>query len=406
MLDVEKIRKDFPFFKNNPNLIYFDNGATTQKPQCVIDAVNEFYTEGSANVHRGDYPLSLRWDALYDGTRHIFARFLNCDPREVVFTTGSTHALNQIAYGLQYNFLKKGDVILTTENEHASNIMPWFRMQREQGIQVEYIPVDPEGNIRMEEAERVMHEGVKAIAIAHITNVLGAKQPVKELAELAHRYGALMIVDGTASVPHGPTDVKDLDVDFLVFGGHKMCGPGGTGILYGKYNLLQKMDPMFLGGGMNARFDVCGDMIYQPAPEKFEAGTPNIEGIIGLGKAAEYLMSIGMDNIEAYEMELRAYMAEKLRGLDNIEVYNLNNRYGAIAMNGKGVFAQDTGSYLAANDICVRSGNHCAKVLHEVIGTDSTVRISMYFYNTKAEIDRFVEVARHISVENSLNIFF
>ena len=406
MLDVNKVRKDFPFFSSNPDLIYFDNGATTQKPQCVIDTVSEFYTLGAANVHRGDYPLSLHWDALYDKTRESFAKLLNCQANEIVYTAGSTHSMNQIAYGLQKNFLKPGDVVLITENEHASNVMPWFRMRQESGIQYEYIPVDKQGNIHMEDAKKAMHAGVKAIAVAGVTNVLGAKQPLKELAALAHENGALMIVDGAQSVPHGPTDVQDLDIDFLGFSGHKMGGPGGTGIIYGKYDLLQKMEPVFLGGGMNARFEACGDMLYQEAPEKFEAGTPNIEGVIGLGRAAEYLLSLGMENIEEYEKDLRAYFAARMKELDNVEFYNPDNAYGPIAFNVKDVFAQDTGSYLAANNICVRSGNHCAKILHEVIGTDSTVRASLYFYNTKEEVDRFIEVTKEITLEKAVGIFF
>lgn len=406
MLDVEKVRKDFPFFSNNPDLIYFDNAATTQKPQAVIDAVTDFYTTGAANVHRGDYPLSLHWDEKFDGTREIIGRFLNCQPNEVVYTGGSTHSLNQIAYGLEKNFLKAGDVVLTTVNEHASNLMPYFRMAKEAGIQFEFIPIDDQGNIHMEDAKKAMHEGVKAIVIASLTNVLGASQPVKELAALAHENGALMVVDGTASVPHGPTDVRDLDIDFLGFAGHKMCGPGGIGILYGKYELLQKMDPVFLGGGMNSRFNVCGDMSFQAAPDKFEAGTPNIEGVIGLGAAAEYLMGLGMQNIADYERELRQYAADQISQLDNIIFYNPDNVDGPIAINGKDIPAQDTGSYLAANNICVRSGNHCAKVLHEKIGTDSTVRLSLYFYNTKAEVDRTVEVLKDLSIENTLNVFF
>ncbi|MBQ6489009.1 MAG: cysteine desulfurase [Solobacterium sp.] len=406
MIDVEKIRQDFPMFSSHPSLVYFDNGATTFKPRCVIDAVTEFYVSGTSNVHRGDYPIAIEADRHYDESRKTIAKFLNCEPKEVVFTAGATASMNQIAYGFAHNFLKAGDVILTTEAEHASNLLPWYRLEHEYGIKVEYIPVDRQGVCHIEDVEKAIHPSVKAIAIAHVTNVLGSVQPVKEIAELAHKHGIYVVVDGAQSVPHRPTDVKDLDVDFLAFSSHKMCGPGGVGILYGKYELLQQMDPMMLGGGMNARFQSCGDMQLKNAPEKFEAGTPNIEGVIGVGAAAGYLMSIGMEEIHAYEKELRRYFADKMKQLDNIEFYNPDNETGPVTFNGKGVFAQDGAGYLATKDIAVRSGNHCAKILHEVIGTDQTIRASLYFYNTKEEVDRFVEAAKEISVENAISFLF
>ncbi|MBE6123002.1 MAG: cysteine desulfurase [Solobacterium sp.] len=404
MIDVEKIRQDFPMIRNHPELIYFDNGATTFKPQCVIDAVTAFYTHGTSNVHRGDYEIAVQADRHYDASRRSIARLLNCDPKEVAFTAGDTAALNQIAYGMGRNFLKSGDTILTTEAEHASNLLPWYRLEKEYGIHVEYIPVDRQGVCHMEDVEQAWHEGVRAVAMAQVTNVLGSLQPVKEIAAYAHRHGAYMIVDGAQSVPHRPTDVRDLDIDFLAFSSHKMCGPDGVGVLYGKYELLQKMDPVFLGGGMNARFQSCGEMLLKEAPEKFEAGTPNIEGVIGLGAAAEYLMSIGLDNIMEYERDLRAYFASEIKKLDHLEFYNPDNETGPVAFNAKGIFAQDAAGYLASRNVAVRSGNHCAKILHEIIGTDQTIRASLYFYNTKEEVDRFIEAAKDISIENAISI--
>ena len=406
MFDVNEIRKDFPMIVNRPDLIYFDNGATTYKPQAVIDAVTGFYTGYTSNVERGDYETAARADKAYADTRKIIARFINCDPKEVVFTANITASLNQIAYGLMKNFLKPGDVILTTEAEHASNLLPWYRMEKEYGVKVEYIPVDRQGVCHAEDVRKAMHENVKVIAMAHVTNVLGSVQPVKEIAAIAHDNGALMVMDGAQSVPHRKIDVRDLDVDLMGFSSHKMCGPDGVGVLYGKYDILQKMDPVFLGGGMNARFYPDGTIVLKNAPEKFEAGTPNIEGVIGLGAAAEYLMSVGMDNIMAYEKELRSYFKEKIEKLDNIEFYNPDNETGPITFNAKGVFAQDAAGYLGSKHICVRSGNHCAKILHEVIGTDQTIRASLYFYNTKEEVDRFVEAASEISLENAIGIFF
>jgi cysteine desulfurase/selenocysteine lyase len=406
MLDVEKIRRDFPMIQNHPELIYFDSAATSLKPQCVIDAVNDFYTNHTCNVHRGDYAIAAQNDRLYDGTREFIARLIHCEPKEVVYTFNVTHAMNQIAYGLSKGYLKKGDVVLLDQAEHASNLLPWFRLQDELGIKIEYIPTDKQANISLDAFKKALHAGVKVAAVAQVTNVLGSIQPIKEMAAAAHEIGALMVVDGAQSVPHMAVDVKDLDVDFMGFSGHKMCGPDGTGILYGKYDLLKDMAPLFEGGDMNARFKSDGSVIFKEAPVKFEAGTPNIEGIIGLGAAAEYLMSIGMDNIHAYEKDLRKYFCDKMKTLDNIELYNPDNEYGPIDFNAKGVFAQDAAGYLSSQNIAVRSGNHCAKILHEIIGTDQTIRASLYFYNTKEEVDRFVEAAKNISLENAVGIFF
>ncbi len=406
MLDIEKIRKDFPMIQNNPNLVYFDNGATTLKPQCVIDAVTDFYAKHTSNVHRGDYSIAALNDRLYDGTRDKVAKLINCSPKEVIFTHNISASLNQITYGMEHNFLKTGDVVLVSQAEHASNLLPWFRMQKEGKIKIEYIPTDAEGNITVESFQSAMHEGVKAVSIAHVTNVLGSIQPVKEICQIAHKNGALVIVDAAQSVPHMKVDVQDLDCDFLGFSAHKMCGPDGVGVLYGKYDLLEKMDPIFMGGDMNARFSNDGEYILKHAPTKFEAGTPNIEGVIGLGAAVDYLLSIGMDEIHEYEKELRAYFLAKMEQLEHIEIYNKDNVYGPIDFNAKGVFAQDAAGYLASQDIAVRSGNHCAKILHNVIGTDQTIRASLYFYNTKEEVDRCVEAAKNISIENAVGIFF
>ena len=406
MLDVMKIRDDFPMFKNNPGLIYFDNGASTFKPEAVINAVVDFYAKHTSNVHRGDYPIAVLNDSLYDGARDVFARFLNCRPDEVAFTHNVTASLNEIIYGVARAFLKEGDVILTTENEHASNIMPWFKVQRDFGVKVEYIPTDKQGVVSLDDFRSAMHAGVKAVCVAQQTNVLAAVQPVKEMAKIAHEYGALMIVDGAQSVPHMKTDVKDLDIDFLGFSGHKMCGPGGTGVLWGRYELLDKIDPLIYGGDMNARFYANGEIILQEPPMKFEYGTPNIEGVIGLAAAAEYLMGIGMDEIHAYEQELGNYFRARMAEQDNVILYNPDSTSGVVSFNIRDVFAQDAANYLATKDIAVRSGNHCAKILDGIIGTNSTVRASLYFYNTYEEIDRFIEVVKDITVENAVSIFF
>ena len=405
MLDVDKIRKDFPMIQNNPDLVYLDSAATSLKPQCVIDAVVDFYTKHTSNVHRGDYRVAEINDKLYDGTRNLVAELIHCDKDEVVYTRNVSHSLNQIAFGLK-PMLKKGDTVLITYAEHASNVLPWFALQKEIGINIEYIETDEEANITIDTFKKAMHEGVKVVSVAEVTNVLGSIQPIKEMCEIAHSYGAYMIVDGAQSVPHMKVDVKDLDVDFLGFSAHKMCGPSGVGILYGKKKLLDAMEPVFYGGDMNARFNKDGEMLLKDTPVKFEAGTPNIEGVIGTGAAIQYLLSIGLDNIHEYEKELRAYAIEKLSQLDNIEIINPNNLYGPIDFNAKGVFAQDAAGFLASKNIAVRSGNHCAKILHNIIHTDQSIRASLYFYNTKEEIDRFVEACKKITLENCVGIFF
>lgn len=405
MLDVDKIRKDFPMIENNPDLVYLDSAATSLKPQCVIDAVVDFYAKHTSNVHRGDYRVAEINDKLYDGTRNLVAELIHCDKDEVVYTHNVSHSLNQIAFGLK-PMLKKSDTVLITYAEHASNVLPWFALQKEIGINIEYIETDNEANITIDTFKKAMHEGVKVVSVAEVTNVLGSIQPVKEMCEIAHSYGAYMIVDGAQSVPHMKVDVKDLDVDFLGFSAHKMCGPSGVGILYGKKKLLDAMEPVFYGGDMNARFNKDGEMLLKDTPVKFEAGTPNIEGVIGTGAAIQYLLSIGLDNIHEYEKELRAYAIDKLSQLDNIEIINPDNLYGPIDFNAKGVFAQDAAGFLASKNIAVRSGNHCAKILHNIIHTDQSIRASLYFYNTKEEIDRFVEACKEITLENCVGIFF
>lgn len=405
MLDVDKIRKDFPMIENNPDLVYLDSAATSLKPQCVIDAVVDFYAKHTSNVHRGDYRVAEINDKLYDGTRNLVAELIHCDKDEVVYTHNVSHSLNQIAFGLK-PMLKKGDTVLITYAEHASNVLPWFALQKEIGINIEYIETDNEANITIDTFKKAMHEDVKVVSVAEVTNVLGSIQPVKEMCEIAHSYGAYMIVDGAQSVPHMKVDVKDLDVDFLGFSAHKMCGPSGVGILYGKKKLLDAMEPVFYGGDMNARFNKDGEMLLKDTPVKFEAGTPNIEGVIGTGAAIQYLLSIGLDNIHEYEKELRAYAIDKLSQLDNIEIINPDNLYGPIDFNAKGVFAQDAAGFLASKNIAVRSGNHCAKILHNIIHTDQSIRASLYFYNTKEEIDRFVEACKEITLENCVGIFF
>lgn len=410
MLDNKKIRQDFPLLQGKQMqshpLVYLDSGATTLKPRAVIDAVVNYYENYSANAHRGDYDLSFYVDQEYEATRSAIADLLHAKPDEIVYTSGASAGLNLVAYGYGHKFLREGDIILTTEAEHASCVLPWMRVAQETGAVIEYIPLDEDGRFTMDQFEMVMNRNVKVVALAQITNVLGYLLPVKEICAIAHRYGAIVVVDGAQSVPHIPVDVKDLDCDFLAFSAHKLCGPTGIGALYGKAELLDIMDPMMLGGDSNARFDMCGNIILKNAPYKFESGTQPIEAIFGFHAAIQYLQAIGFDEIHAHEKQLHDYAIQTLLNMDNVDVYNPYNDTGIITFNIKGVFAQDAASYFNANGIAVRSGQHCAKLLNQKLNTNATIRASFYLYTSKEDIDRFLEVCRSANMETCLDVFF
>ena len=409
MRDVEKIRQDFPMLQNkvmqNHPLVYLDNASTTFKPKCVIDAVTKYYTEETSNAHRGDYELSATVSNAYESSRETVAKLINASPKEVVFTSGASASLNLVAFGYGRKYLKKVDVILSTEAEHASNILPWFRVAEETGAIIEYIPLDEYGKLTIDNYKKALHKNVKIVAIASVTNVMGYLAPIKEMTKLAHDVGAILVVDGAQGVPHIKTDVKADDVDFLAFSAHKMCGPTGVGVLYGKYELLETTDPFMLGGGSNARFDTCGNILLKDAPYKFETGTPAIEAVLGFKAACEYLMNIGFDKIAEMEKELHEYLIGKLKELDNIILYNEESNTGIITFNVKNVFSQDASSYLGTKGIAVRAGNHCAKILVNVLQTSDTLRASLYFYNTKEECDALVEALKTTTVENCIDIF-
>lgn len=396
MFDVYKIRQDFPMFKNNVKmqghpLVFLDNASTTFKPQCVLDAVSKYYNFETSNSHRGDYDLCHNADVLVSETRNTIAKMINANSNEIVFTSGTSMSINLIAYGYAGKFLTKDDEILITQAEHASNVLPWFKVGEMIGCKISFIPLNEDGRLNTESVRKAINKNTKIIAIAHVSNVLGYVLDVKTIAKIAHEKGVLVVCDGAQSVPHNKIDVKDLDVDFLSFSGHKMCGPTGVGVLYGKYDLLDKMDPLMSGGGMSSKFDMCGDVAYLNPPVKFEAGTLNLEGIYGLNAAAKYLMDIGFDNIEKYERELRTYLISKLELNKNIILYNKDAEGGIITFNVKDVFAQDEATYLNSKGIAVRSGQHCAKILIDFLNEVATLRASIYFYNTKEDIDTFVE---------------
>ena len=406
MLNVEEIRKDFPLLQNDPDLIYFDNGATTLKPQCVIDAVNKYNAYTSVNVERGDYDLSFEVSNLYENTREVVRRFINASKKEeIVYTSGATASLNMIAFGLKHE-INKDDIILITLAEHASNVLPWFSIAKEKGAKVDYIRTFANGAIDIDDLKLKMNDHVKVVSIAAVGNVLGYVQDINTISKIVHEYNSYFIVDGAQSVPHIKTDVIKDDIDFLAFSAHKMCGPTGMGIIYGKYQLLQRLEPLMYGGGANARFDCDMNVILKEVPHVFEAGTPNIAGVLGLNAAICYLEKIGIENINEYEEYLKKYMIDKLSKLDNIIIYNPDSTSGIVSFNAKDVFAQDAGSFLNTKHVAIRTGNHCAKMLHNIIGTNESIRASLYFYNTTDEIDRFVEACKDINIDNCLNIFF
>lgn len=383
-------REDFPML--NQDIIYLDNGATTFKPQCVIDKMNEYYEKYSANAHRGDYSISYKVDVEYEYARKTVAKFIGADTDEIVFTSGDTASLNYIATGFFDNLLEPGDEIIITNAEHASNVLPWFRLANKHDLKINYIPLDSNLHVTVENLKTVVTPKTKVIAIAEITNVVGDVRPIKEITDFAHENNIFVVVDGAQSVPHKSVNVKETGIDFLAFSGHKMCGPTGIGVLYAKRELLSNIEPLILGGGMNESFDNENEIYLKEIPHRLEAGTPNIAGAIGLGEAVKYLSNIGMDKIAIYEQKLKEYLTNKLKQIPYINIVNEEADSGIVAFNVEGIFSQDVAYYLNKYNICVRAGNHCAKILKKSIGVKNTVRVSLYFYNTYEELDALVEL--------------
>lgn len=393
-------REDFLLL--NQNIIYLDNGATSLKPKVISQSISDYYNNYSANAHRGDYDLSLKVDSKYEETRKLVKDFINAKTtKEIIFTSGATDSLNKIIFGFFKNYLKTNDEVLLTKSEHASNILPWFELADELNIKINYIPLE-NLEVTLDNVKRNITPNTKVISIAHITNVVGDIRPIKEIISYAHSKGILVVVDGAQSVAHMQVDVQQLDIDFLAFSAHKMLGPTGVGVLYGKEELLNNMHPIIFGGGMNASFQFDGTRIYNDTPTCFEAGTPNIAGVIGLGEAIKYLNNIGMDKITNYEQNLKKYAISKLKTINDIIIYNENSQSGIITFNIKDIFAQDLAIYLNKYNICIRAGNHCAKILNEDLGIKNTCRISLYFYNTKEEIDYLVKVLSNPNIKEEI----
>ena len=384
-------REDFPILNND--IIYFDNGATTLKPKCVVEAMNDYYYNYGANIHRGDYKISLRASEEYEKVRDKVKDFINAkSPNEIVFTSGSTDSFNKIVFGFMLNYLKESDEVLLTKSEHASNVLPWLELAKIKNIKIKYIPLNDNHELTIKALNDTITDKTKVISIAHITNVVGDVRNINLISKIAHQHNIILVVDGAQSVPHMKTDVTLDDIDFLTFSGHKMLGPTGVGVLYGKTKYLEKMVPIEFGGGMNQYFEVDGEVEYKSIPTKFEAGTPPIAEVIGLGAAIDYLQTIGMEKIYNYEKELKKYLVSKLEKNPKVILYNKSTDSGVLAFNLEGIFSQDTAIYLDHYNICVRAGNHCAKILKDEINIKNTCRISLYFYNTKEEIDKLVEV--------------
>ena len=384
-------KKDFPML--NKDIIYFDNGATTLKPYSVINEIKDYYENYSSNAHRGDYKISVDASLKFEETREKVRQFINANKKEeIVFTSGSTESINEIIFGYLGEYLNENDEVLTTKSEHASIILPLFELEKSKRIKVKFMPLKDDFTLDLNTVKNSVTDRTKAICISHVTNVIGDIRPIKEIVKYAHEKGIIVLLDASQSIGHIKVDVGDLDVDFMAFSAHKMLGPTGVGVLYGKYELLDKVKPLIYGGGMNVSFTNSSNIELKSLPHRLEAGTQNIAGVIGFSKAIDYINDIGIDSIENKIIELKRYAVDKLKRLKNVEIYNENVDGSTIIFNVKGIFSQDVSIYLDKYNICIRSGSHCAKKLVDELGITNTCRISLYFYNTKEEIDRLVEV--------------
>lgn len=401
-MNTEQIKKDFPLLENE-NITYLDSGATTQKPIQVIKAVEKFYQKYNANPHRGAYSLSVEATEQYENTRTKIAKFINAKHREeIIFSKNATESLNLIAYSYGLDKLKKDDEVVISIMEHHSNLVPWQKMTKQTGSKLNYMYINENYEITDEEIENKITDKTKIVGITHVSNVLGTINNVKKIIKYAHKKGAVVIVDASQSIPHMKIDVQDLDADFLVFSGHKMLAPLGIGVLYGKREILNKMTPFLMGGDM-IEYVYEQETTFAPLPNKFEAGTQNVEGVIGLGAAIDYIENLGYDKIQEIEHEVISYARQELSKLDYLTLYttpNEENHSSVISFNIKGVHPHDVASILDSEGVCVRSGNHCAQPLMRFLGIDSTCRASFYIYNTKEDVDKLVK-----ALDKAYNMF-
>lgn len=395
-----ELRNDFPILKkkiNGKDLVYLDNASTTQKPYSVINSITDFYSNYNSNIHRAVYQLAEEATELYEQTREKIANFINVRPEEIIFTRNTTESINLIAHSWARSNLKKDDVIAITEMEHHSNIVPWQILCQEIGTRLEYVGIDENGFLDVEYLiELISSRKVKLVSISHMSNVLGTIVPIERIVKTAHQYDIPVIVDGAQSVPHMPVDVKNLDCDFLVFSAHKMLGPTGVGVLYAKKELLEKMKPFMAGGDMIKEVFKFHTN-YNEVPYKFEAGTPNIADVVGFGAAVEYLEKIGMENIRKHEIYLTEYALESMQSLKHITIYGpMDSKFrgGVISFNIADIHPHDLATIMNDHGIAIRSGHHCAQVLMQRLDVPATSRASFYIYNTKEEIDKFVNAIK------------
>jgi cysteine desulfurase / selenocysteine lyase len=398
--DIKKIRQDFPILNQkiyNRPLVYFDNAATTQRPQQVIDALNRTYTEYYGNIHRAAHFLADKATLAYEDTREKVRILINAETREqIIFTKGATESINLVAFSYGETFIQEGDEIIVSEMEHHSNIVPWQLMAERKKATIVMLPIDDKGRLLVEQLDSLITDRTRIIAITHISNVLGTINPIKSITEKAHTLGIHVLVDGAQAVPHLKIDVQDLDADFYAFSAHKMYGPNGVGVLYGKKELLNKMPPYQGGGEMISEVSFAGTT-YNDLPYKFEAGTPNISGVIAFGAAIDYLQNIGLETIATRETELLNYATSELLKINGLRIYGTQpEKSGVISFNVEGVHFFDLGTMLDKFGIAVRTGHHCADPLMAHFGIQGTVRVSFAFYNTMEEIDRFIEALKKV----------
>lgn len=395
-------KDDFPILKNN-NISYLDSGATTQKPQCVIDAIAEYYKKYNANPHRGAYSLSIEATEVYENTRAKIAKFINAEsPEQIIFSKNATESLNLIAYSYGLENLRKEDEVVLSIMEHHSNLVPWQYVTKKTGSTLKYMYINNEYELTREEIEEKITDKTKIVGITHISNVLGTINNIKEIIDYAHSKGAIVIVDASQSIPHMRVDVQELDADFLVFSAHKMLAPLGLGVLYGKQSLLDTMRPFIMGGDM-IEYVYEQDTTFAMLPNKFEAGTQNVEAVVGLGAAIDYIEKIGYNRIQEVEREVVNYAIKELSKLSYVKIYitpNKENHSSVISFNIEGVHPHDVASILDSVGVCVRSGNHCAQPLMRYLNIDSTCRASFYLYNTKEDVDRLIK-----GIEKAYNMF-
>ncbi len=393
---MNNFKEDFPLLKNN-DIVYLDSGATTQKPQYVLDKVNEFYEKYNANPHRGAYSLSMEATEVYENVRNKISKFINAKyAEEIIFSKNATESLNLIAYSYGLDNLKKDDEIVISIMEHHSNLVPWQKVAEKTEAKLNYMYINNDFEISDEEIENKITDKTKIVGITHVSNVLGTINNVEKIIKLAHKKGAVVVLDCSQSIPHMKIDVQALNADFVVFSGHKMLAPLGIGVLYGKKEILNKMTPFLMGGDM-IEYVYEQNTTYAPLPNKFEAGTQNVGGVVGLGAAIDYINNISYEKMKEMENAVVGYTIDELRKLEFLELYltpNKENHSGVISFNIKGIHPHDVASILDSNNVCVRSGNHCAQPLMRFLGIDSTCRASFYFYNTKDDVDKLINALK------------